>query len=170
MFGLNENTEYQKMKSDEYSVDVFSQLDKQVAISILKGMPLSKCAHLHGISKLKCQTILNTYCLKSNRTLYDTLRWNPFDPGAPVTELRKHAQIFIDGAGINEKVTLHSSIWALPEVPIRILNALWKINITDIQEILEYDQRNLLRLRNVGKGGLKKLLISLGKHGFSINE
>lgn len=158
------------MKSDEYSAGVFSQLEKQVAISILKGMTLSKCAHLHGISKLKCQTIVNTYCLKSNRALYDKLRWNPFDPGAPVTELRKHAQIFIDGAAINEKVTLHSSIWALPEVPIRILNALWESNFTDIQEILEYDQRSLLRLRNVGKGGLKKLLISLGKYGFSIKN
>ncbi|MBC2694159.1 MAG: hypothetical protein HF982_02550 [Desulfobacteraceae bacterium] len=145
-------------------------MEKQVAISILKGMTLSKCAHLHGISKLKCQTIVNTYCLKSNRALYDKLRWNPFDPGAPVTELRKHAQIFIDGAAINEKVTLHSSIWALPEVPIRILNALWESNFTDIQEILEYDQRSLLRLRNVGKGGLKKLLISLGKYGFSIKN
>lgn len=101
-FGLNENTVYKKMKSDEYSAEVFSQLEKEVAISILKGMPLSKCAHLHGISKLKCQTIVNTYCFKSNRALYDTLRWNPFVPAAPVTELRKHSQIFIDGAVIKK--------------------------------------------------------------------
>jgi len=73
------------MKSDEDRAEVFFQLEKQVAISILKGMPLSECAHLHGITKLKCQTIVNTYCLKSNRYLYDTLRWYPFDPGAPIT-------------------------------------------------------------------------------------
>lgn len=158
------------MKSDEDKAEVFSQLERQVAISILKGMPLSKCARLHGITKLKCQTIVNTYCLKSNRDLYDTLRWNPFDPGAALTELRKHAQVFIDGAGTNEKVSIHNSIWALPEVPIRILNALWESRITTIKEILEYDQRSLLRLRNVGKGGLKKLLISLGKYGFCINK
>lgn len=110
-FGLNENTEYLKMKSDKYSMEVFSPLEKQISISILKGMPLSKCTHLHGISKLKCKTIVHTYCLKSTRALYDTLRWNPFVPEAPVTELRKHAQIFIDGVVINKKVTLHSSTW-----------------------------------------------------------
>jgi RNA polymerase alpha subunit len=157
------------MKSDEDRVNVFSQLEKQVAVSILKGMPLSKCSYVHGITKLKCQTVVNTYCLKSNRDLYDTLRWNPFDPVAPISELRKHAQHFIDGVVSLEKVTIQSSIWALPGVPIRILNALWKSRITTIEDILAYDQRDLLRLRNVGKGGFRKLLASLGRYGF-IND
>lgn len=158
------------MEINEEKKELFTQLEKKVAISILKGASISSCAQKHGLSKLKCQTIVNTYCAKSNRSLYDSLRWNPFDTAAPITKLRKFAEDFIKGANLNEKVTLHSSIWALPAVPIRTLNALWESNITDIQEILEYDQRNLLRLRNVGKGGLKKLLISLGKYGFSISE
>lgn len=157
-------------KTDENNTRLFSKLEENVALSILRGMSVIKCAHLHGLSKLKCQTIVNTYCFKSNRRIYDTLRWNQFETVAPIVKLRKNAQLFIDGAKTNKKITLHSSIMALPDVPVRVLNALWKIDVTTIEELLRCTERDLKRLRNAGKISCEKLILALKKHRFHIGR
>ncbi len=159
---------HKTLKTDENNARLFSKLEEQVALSILKGMPVSKCAQLHGLSKLKCQTIVNTYCFKSNRRLYDTLRKNHFEVIAPISKLRKNAQVFIDGAERNKKITLSSSIMALPDVPVRALNALWYVDITTIEELLRCTERDLKRLRNAGKISCDKLITALKTHGFHI--
>ncbi|KPA15220.1 protein containing RNA polymerase, alpha subunit [Candidatus Magnetomorum sp. HK-1] len=117
--------------------------------------------------KLKCQTIVNKYCFKSNRIVYDTLRQNQFEIVAPIGKLKKNVQLFIDNAEKNKKISLNSSIMALPDVPVRILNVLWKINITTIEELLRCTELDLKRLCNAGKVSREKLIAALKKNGFS---
>ena len=69
-----------------------------------------------------------------------------------------------------EDVTIDSSIWALPDVPIMTLNAIWKSKNYSIRELLKYSQRDLLRFRCLGRVGLEKLILSLNRYGFSIKE
>ena len=156
------------LKIEENNKRLFSKLEEHVALSILKGMPVPKCAQLHGLSKLKCQTIVNTYCFKSNRRLYDTLRRNHFEVVASISKLRKNAQLFINGAEKNKKITLSSSIMALPDVPVRVLNALWNVDITTIEEVLGCTERDLKILRNAGKISCGKLIQTLKIYGFHI--
>jgi NAD-dependent DNA ligase len=157
-------------KTDENNANLFSKLEEQVALSILKGMSVTKCAHFYGLSKLKCQTIVNKYCFKSNRIVYDTLRRNQFEIVAPIAKLRKNVQLFIDSAEKNKKISLNSSIMALPDVPVRILNVLWKINITTVEELLRCTELDLKRLCNAGKVSRKKLIVALKKNGFYISS
>lgn len=114
------------------------------------------------------QTIVNTYCFKFNRQVYDTLRWNQFEILAPIDKLRKKGQLFIDGAEMNKQITLRSSIMALPDVPVRILNALWSIDITTVEELLRCTEQDLKRLRNAGKISCERLISVLKKYGFHL--
>jgi len=157
------------MKCKEDRKEVFSKLEKKVAISILNGMSLSNCSTIFGINKVKCNAILNTFCMKSNRVLYDKLRQSPFEPVA-IGKLRKHSQVFIHDSKNLEEVTIESPIWALPDVPIMALNALWSNKNYTIKDVLNNGQRDLLRFRCFGRVGLEKLLISLNKNGFSISK
>ena len=149
---------------------LFSTKEKNIAISILNGASISECSRLYSVSKVKCQAILNTFCSKSNRSLFCSLRHSEFDFNVPLTKLRMHADIFIEGAKELENITIHSTIWALPNVPYRTLNALDKMGVDTIEKILESDLRSLARIKNVGKKGLEKLQESLKHYGFSIRS
>ena len=157
------------MKNIKDKKEVFSELEKEVAVSILNGMSIPKCSKLFEINKIKCQTILNTFCMKSNRFLYEELLRNPFEwPGTG--KLRDHAEDFINDSKNLENVTTDSLIWALPDVPILTLNSIWKRNIYTIKSLLEYSKRDLLLFKYLGRGGLKKLISSLDQYGFSIKD
>ncbi len=157
------------MKCKDERKEAFSILEKRIAISILNGMPLSNCSAIFRISKVKCKTILNTFCMKSNRILYDKLRQSSFEPVA-IGQLRKHSQVFINDSNNLDEVTIGSPIWALSDVPIITLNALWNNKNYTIKNALNNSQRDLLRFRCLGRVGLEKLLISLKKNGFSLNK
>lgn len=110
------------------------------------------------------------YCAKSNITLHNSLRRSQFEFIVPLTKLRNHANIFIESAKDLENITIQSSIWALPNVPLITLNALEKMEINTIEKILESDLRTLARIKNVGKNGLEKLQASLKNYGFFIRS
>jgi len=151
---------------------VFSKKEKDIAISILNGMSVPKCSETFKVDKIRCQTILNNFCMKSNPFLYEELRRSPFN-WAATTLLRKHPEKFIEDAKKLENVTIDSSIWVLPDVPILTLNAIWnrkKHKIRTIRDLLAHNQRELLRFPCLGKVGLKKLILSLNQYGFAIRE
>ena len=152
------------------STELYFQLEKQVALSILKGETLKSCARHKGISEHKCRSIVNNFCAKSDYTLYKSLRWNQWANCAPLSDLRQHAQEFIAGYRRNKQVEFRSSIWALQGVPTLTLNALDKNGITTIDKLLQYNKRKLVRLRQIGKYGLNKLQTSLEKYGLSIKD
>ena len=158
-----------KMKNTENKREVFSQLERKVAVSILNGMSISKCSKLFEMGKIKCQTILNTFCMKSNRFLYENLQRSPFEWSA-ISRLREHSEVFMNDSKMLEDVTIDSSIWALPNVPILTLNAIWNRKIYTIKNLLKHSQRDLLQFKYFGKTGLEKLISSLNQYGFSIKE
>ncbi|MFV9645983.1 MAG: hypothetical protein ACNYWU_09190 [Desulfobacterales bacterium] len=158
------------MDNIKVSNNLFSQLEKEISFSILHGNTLKSCAQHNGISEQKCRSIVNNFCAKSDHPLYKSLCWNQWENCAPISDLRKHAQEFIDGYMRNEEVTLFSSIWALPRVPTLTLNALEKQGITSIDKIVQCDERILKRFPQIGKYGLNKLHTSLEKFGFSIKK
>ena len=148
---------------------VFSQKERDIAISILGGMSISKCAEKFKEEKTRCQTIVNHFCMKSNYFLYEELRRSPFY-WAGITQLRKHSERFIEDSNIFENATIDSLIWALPDVPILALNAIWNRENHTIKDLLKHNQRDLLRFPCLGKVGLKKLFSSLSQYGFTIRE
>jgi hypothetical protein len=157
------------MKDIQDKKEVFSELEKKVAISILNGTPISKCSKQFEVGKIWCQTILNIFCMKSNRFLYENLQRSPFEwPG--IGKLREHSETFINASKKLETVTVDSSIWALSDVPIMTLNAIWNRKIYTIRDLLKHSQRDLLQFKYLGKTGLKKLILSLDQFGFSIKE
>ena len=157
------------MKSTEDKSEVFSETEKKIAISILNGMPISKCSKLFEVGKIGCQTVLNIFCMKSNHILYKKLQRSPFEWPA-INKLREHTESFIEDSKKLENVTIDSSIWALPDVPIMTLNAVWRKQNHTIQDLLKHSQRDLLRFRCLGRVGLAKLILSLNRYGFSIKE
>ncbi len=157
------------MKCKNERKKVFTKLEKKIAISILKGMALSNCSNKFQISKVKCYSILNAFCMKSNRNLYDKLRFSPFEPVA-IGKLRKHAWVFINDSKKLGEVTIESMIWSLPDVPIMTLNSLWNNKNYTINDVLKNSQRDLLKFKCVGKVGLEKLIISLNTFGFSLKK
>jgi len=157
------------MKNTDNKREVFSQVEKNIAISILEGMPVSKCTKLFEMSKVQCQTILNIFCRKSNPFIYEKLQKHPFIiPN--IGKLRSQSKTFISDSKKLENVTIDSSIWALPDVPMMTLNAIWKRKSYTIKDLLQYSQRDLLRFHYIGKIGFYKLLSSLKQYGFSIKE
>jgi hypothetical protein len=161
-----------KMTNSKNNKQVFSQKEKDIAISILNGMSIPKCSKKFHLNRIKCQTILNNFCMKSNPFLYEDLQSSPFY-WAATTLLRKHSGKFIEDSKKLENVSIDSLIWALSDVPILTLNAIWnrkKHKIRTIKDLLEYSQRELLRFPCLGKVGLKKLISSLAQHGFTIRE
>jgi hypothetical protein len=160
------------MKNTEGRNEVFSEKQKKIAISILNGMSIPKCSEKFKEEKIRCQTIVNHFCMKSNYLLYEELQ-HPLYESAPITQLRNHSKRFIDASMNLEKITSDSLIWALPDVPILTLKAIWsrnKYTIRTINDLLEYSQRDLLRFPCLGKVGLKKLISSLAQYGFTIRE
>jgi hypothetical protein len=157
------------MKSTKDKKEVFSKFEKKVAISILTGMSVSKCSKLFEINGIMSQTILNTFCMKSNRFLYDKLQGRSY-PWPAIGRLREHAEVFINDCKKLENVTIDSSIWALPDVPTMTLNSIWNRKIYTIRNLLKNSQRDLLQFKYLGKTGLKKLILSLSQYGFSIKE
>ncbi len=150
--------------------ELYSEKEKQVALSILKGESLRSCARHNSISEHKCRSIVNNYCSRSDHDLYSSLRWNQWETCTPLFKLRQHAQDFIVGAGRNEHINSRSSIWALPGVPTMTLNALEESEISTIDKLIQCDTRKLVRLRKIGKYGLRKLNTSLAEFGFTIRE
>lgn len=149
------------------------QEEEQVAVSILEGMTIPACSRHYGLAEHRCITIVDRYCSRTNRLLYDTLRRLPCDLGAPITELRKHSEEFIryyfDEDDPSERdITDQSSIWDLAGVQTITINALWEREIETVADLLEYDERRLLRLPKLGKIGLQQLKDTLKKHGFTI--
>ena len=67
---------------------LFSGRDN-IAISILNGMSISKCSKMFEINKVRCQAILNIFCMKSNHYFYNKLQRSPF-VWAPIEKLREH--------------------------------------------------------------------------------
>ena len=157
------------MKDNQDKNTVFSETEKRIAISILNGMSISKCSKQFDVGKIRCQTILNIFCMKSNHFLYEKLQQTPF-VWVSITKLREHSRRFIEDSKRLEDVTIDSSIWALPDVPIMTLNAIWKSKNYSIRELLKYSQRDLLRFRCLGRVGLEKLILSLNRYGFSLKE
>ncbi len=149
-------------------IALFSKIEIEIAKSILEGQPIPSCACHYGISKVKCLSIVNDYCSKSDHTLYEQLRYNPFDKLAPLKKLRKHAKEFISGAKRNEHVTLKSSIWALAGVPTMTLDSLWEYEVKTLEELIERNEKELLRYRKIGKVGVAKLKTALKYHGFML--
>lgn len=161
-----------KMTNIKNNKQVFSQKEKDIAISILNGMSIPKCSKTFNVDRIKCRTILNNFCMKSNPFLYEELQRSPFY-WAATTLLRKHSERFIEDSRKLEYVTIDSLIWAFPDVPILTLNAIWNRNkhkIRTIKDLLEHSQRELLRFPCLGKIGLKKLISSLNTYGFTIRE
>ena len=107
--------------------------------------------------------------MKSNPFLYEELQRSPFN-WAAISQLRKHSEKFIEDSRKLENVTIDCSIWALPDVPILTLNAIWNRKGHTIKELLKHSQRDLLRFPCLGKVGLIKLISSLSQFGFSIRE
>ena len=157
------------MKNSEDKKELFSELEKEIAISILKGMSISKCSKQFEVGKLRCQTILNIFCMKSNHILYIKLQQSRFVWPA-IYKIRHHSETFIEDSKKPTNVTIDSSIWTLDDVPIMTLNAIWKKKSYSIRELLKYSQRDLLRFPCLGKVGLKRLILSLDRYGFSIKE
>ena len=157
------------MKNTKDKKEVFSELEKKVAKSLLDGMSISKCSKTFEIDNIKCQTILNIFCMKSNRFLYEKLQGRSF-PWPSIGRLREHAEVFINDCKKLENVTIDSSIWALPDVPTMTLNSIWNRENYTIKDLLQNSQRDLLRYKYFGKVGLKKLISSLNQYGFSIKE
>jgi len=157
------------MKNEKGKKQVFSELEKEVAISILNGMPLQKCSILFGVDESNCKKILHKFCMRSNRFLYEKLQNNYFNP-ASLGKLRDNSQLFIRDSKKLENVNINSPIWALPDVPITTLNALWNNKYYTVKDVLQNSQRRLLRFRCLGRVGLEKLIISLNNYGFSIKE
>jgi len=58
------------METASVSTDLYSQQEKQVSLSILKGESLRSCARRSGISEHKCRSIVNNYCSRSDHDLY----------------------------------------------------------------------------------------------------
>jgi DNA-directed RNA polymerase alpha subunit len=157
------------MKSTKDKKEVFSKFEKKVAISILTGMSVSKCSKLFEIDRIMSQTILSTFCMKSNRFLYDKLQGNSY-PWPAIGKLREHSEVFINDSKKLENVTIDSSIWALPDVPTMTLNAIWNRNNYTIKDLLQHSQRDLLRFKYFGRIGLNKLISSLNQYGLSIKK
>ena len=157
------------MKNAVEQKEVFSKLERKVTISILTGMSVSKCSKLFEVGKIRCQTILNIFCMKSNRFLYDKLLGRSY-PWPAIGRLREHSEAFINDSKKLENVTIDSSIWALPDVPILTLNAIWNRKNYTIKDLLQHSQRDLLRFKYFGRIGLNKLISSLNQYGFSIKK
>jgi len=157
------------MKCKKAKTEVFSKLEKKIAISLLTGMSFPNCSAIFKINKFKCNAIVSTFCMKSNRLLYDKLWHPPFEP-VPITKLREYSLIFIDDSRKLEDVTIESPIWVLADVPTMTLNALWNNKNHTIKDVLNNSRRDLLRFRCVGIVGLEKLIISLHKNGFAIKK
>lgn len=155
------------MENIQDKKEVFSEKEKEIAISILKGMSISKCSRQFKVGELGCESILNIFCMKSNHSLYIKLQQSPF-AWPPINKLRHHSETFIEDSKKPTTITIDSSIWALPDVPIMTLNAIWKKKNYSIRELLKHSQRDLLRFPCLGKVGLKKLISSLNRYGFSI--
>jgi hypothetical protein len=152
--------------------DAYSQKERDIAISILNGMSIPKCAKKFKESEIKCQTIVNHFCMKSNYILFEKCQ-HPLYKSAQITQLRNHSKRFIDASKNLEKITSDSLIWALPDVPFLTLKPIWsrnKYTIRTINDLLKYSQRDLLRFPCLGKVGLKKLISSLAQYGFTIRE
>jgi len=148
---------------------VFSQKEKDIAISILNGMSISKCSGKFELTKVRCQTVLNTFCMKSNHLLYAKLQQAPFS-SVPNKKLREHSEIFIEDSKKIVNVTVDSSIWVLPGVPAMTLKAIWQRNNYTIKDLLKHSEQKLLRFPCLGKIGLSKLVSSLSRYGFTIKE
>ena len=155
------------MENIQDKKEVFSEKEKEIAISILKGMSISKCSRQFKVGELGCESILKIFCMKSNHSLYIKLQQSPF-AWPPINKLRHHSETFIEDSKKPTTITIDSSIWALPDVPIMTLNAIWKKKNYSIRELLKHSQRDLLRFPCLGKVGLKKLISSLNRYGFSI--
>ena len=149
--------------------EVFSEKEKEIAVSILEGMPISKCVRQFKVGELGCESILNIFCMKSNHSLYIKLQQSPF-AWPPINKLRQHSETFIEDSKKIENITIDSSIWTLSDVPIMTLNAIWKKKNYSIRELLKYSQLDLLRFPCLGRVGLEKLILSLNRYGFSIKE
>ena len=157
------------MKNTGDQKEVFSKFEKKVATSILTGMSISKCSKLFEIDRIMSQTILNTFCMKSNRFLYDKLQGRSY-PWPAIGRLREHSEVFINDSKKLGNVTIDSSIWALPDVPTMTLNAIWNRNNYTIKDLLQHSQRDLLRFKYFGRIGFNKLISSLNQYGFSIKK
>ena len=119
--------------------------------------------------------MVNIYCARSDRPLFDELRDYPYGNfEVPLHKLREHAETFINKSRCNDgekiKITEQSSIWDLPDVQTMTLTALWERNIKTIADILKYDERKLLRLPKLGKIGLQQLENILDRYGFEIGK
>ena len=148
---------------------IFFQKEKDISISILNGLSIPKCAEKFEEEKARCITIVNHFCMKSNYYLYEKLQPSLFE-SAPITELRKHSRRFIEDSVKLEKVTIDSPIWALTDVPMMTLNALWKYKNHTIKDLLEHGERDLLQYKNFGKMGLEQLKSALALYGFSLKN
>ena len=146
----------------------------KVAVAVLSGTTIANTAKEHRISLLNCKRMVNIYCAKLDRPLYDKLRNYPFgNSEAPLYKLREHAEHFINKSRCNGEqiiITAQSSIWDLPNVQILTLTALWEREIETVTDLLKYDERRLLRLPKLGKIGLQKLKDVLERHGFSLTN
>ena len=158
--------------TENRKTEAVSQKEKDIAISILNGMSIPKCADKFKEDKFKCKTIVNHFCMKSNYFFYEELKLSLFE-SPPINKLRKHSKKFIKDSKKIEHITYDSLIWVLPDVPVLTLKAIWnrkKHKIRTIKDLLEYSQRDLLRFPCLGKVGLKKLILSLNRYGFSIRK
>lgn len=147
----------------------------KVAIAVLKGATIPSIAKEYRISHINCKRMVNIYCAKSDRPLFDELRDSPYGNfEVPLNKLRKHAETFIKKSrcndGENIKITEQSSIWDLPDVQTLTLTALWERDVKTIADLLKHDERKLLRLPKLGKIGLKQLKNVLEKYGFEIGK
>lgn len=147
----------------------------KVAIAVLRGATIPDTAKKYGISKLHCQKMVNLYCARSDRPLYDTLYNYYNDFKVPLHRLRQHADTFIEksrykSSGETIPITLKSSIWDLSDVPLLTLNALWDMKIATVGELLQYDEKGLLRLKKIGKIGVQKLVDELNTHGLELKK
>jgi len=148
----------------------------KVAIAVLKGATIPDTAKKYSISKIDCQKKVNLYCARSDRPLYDTLQNYYGDFNVPLHRLRKHADTFIKKSRLKSNgetipITVKSSIWDLSDdVPILTLNALWDMKIATVGELLQYNEKGLLRLKKIGKIGVQKLVVELNRHGLELKK
>ena len=146
---------------------LFSDLEEKTAIAILNGLSIAKASKEFGMTKIECRKILDSFCLKSAHFLYEKLQKYPLERPA-IGKLREHSPSFIEGYQTLKNVEIDSPIWALPDVPMMTLNAMWNRKVFLIGDILKFNQRELLLFKQFGKLGLKKLIASLNRYGFSL--
>jgi hypothetical protein len=147
----------------------------KVAIAVLRGATIPSTAKGYRISQLNCKRMVNIYCARSDRPLFDELRDDPYGNfEVPLNKLREHAETFIIKSRCNDggqiKINEQSSIWDLPDVQTLTLTALWERDVKTIADLLKHDKRKLLRMPKLGKIGLKQLENVLERHGFEIGK